>query len=259
VRRAALFFLALAVLASGCGDDEGSAGNVLQRSVNKLEDVKSGTLRLEVAAAPTSAAEREVGFRVEGPFALAQQEGALPTVRFTYTDLLGDRSQSAVFASTAEQATVTVAGRTFTPSDDDVAHLRGRADAADDLLRLHVDEWARSPRFGSAPRLDGAAGRRIVAEVDVAAALHDIVAVAADVGTQPRRVGELEDEDAERLRRHVRSSRLEVVVDEHDVVRRVRTTIEFGPEAGDDLARVLGRLAGLRLSVEVELDDVKLS
>jgi hypothetical protein len=258
VRRMAVLTVVVAILSIACGDDADSAEGILGAAVDRLEQVQSGSLRLQVAAAPTAAADREVGFRVEGPFALAREEGALPTVRFTYTDLLGDRSQSAVFASTPERATVTVAGMTFTPADEDLAHLRGRAEAADDLLRLHVDEWARSPRFGTATRLDGATARRIVAEVDAVAALHDIVAMAADVGTRPRRVEPLEGEDAERLRRNVRSGRLEVVVDDREIVRRVRMSLAFGPEAGDELAQVLGRLAGVGLTVEVDLDEVTL-
>lgn len=259
MKRSAVLLALVAVVLPGCSDGSNSAERLLGTAVDGLDDVRSGSLRLEVAAAPSSADDREVGFRVEGPFALAREKGALPTVRFAYTDLLGDRSQSAVFTSTADRATVTRAGNTFEVADDDVAHLRGRAEAADDLLRLHVDEWARSPRFGSPGRLDSSSVRRIVAEVDAAAALGDVVRVAADVGAQPRSVDPLEGDDAERLQRSVRTSRLEVLVDEHEVVRRVRMALTFGPRANGDLARILGRLAGVHLAVEVDLDEVSLS
>ena len=243
--------LVLALAVGACGGDADPAERTLSKASDALEQVRSGSLRLKVAAATTAQSDHEVGFELEGPFELAEEKGALPEVRFAVTDLMGARSQSATFVSDGRQATVTQQGRTTQVDDADIAHLRGRADAADGLLRLHVDEWARSPRV----QADG----KVVSEVDVVKALNDVLSVAADVGTEPRSVDRIEGEDAERLRRSVRSSRLEVRVDEDtDVVRQVRMLVTFGVRARDDLARVLGRLAGVQLAVEFDLDEVEL-
>lgn len=242
--------LVVVLLAASCGDDPSPGERALSDATDALEDVGAGSLRFKVAAATTERPDGEVGFEVEGPFRLAEKEGALPEVTFAVTDLLGARSRSATFASDGRRATVTAGGRTSEVDEESVEHLRGRADPADGLLRLHVDEWARAPRLE---------GERVVAEVDVVAALNDVLAVAADVGTDPREVGRIEGDDAERLRRAVRSSRLEVDVDdETDVPRRVHMEIAFGVEARDDLARVLGKLAGVRLSLDVELHEVRM-
>lgn len=243
--------LVLVLAAGACGDDADLAERTLSKATDALEDVRSGSLRLKVAAATTAQSDHEVGFELEGPFELAEEKGALPEVRFAVTDLMGTRSQSASFVSDGRHATVSRQGRTAQVDDADIAHLRGRADAADGLLRLHVDEWARSPRVQ--------AGGKIVSEVDVVDALNDILSVAADVGADPRDVDRIDGEDAERLRRSVRSSRLEVRVDEDtDVVRQVRMLIAFGVNARENLARVLGRLAGVQLAMEFDLDDVEL-
>jgi hypothetical protein len=251
VRRMVLA-VAVVLFAGGCGDEPSTAERTLAEGADRMEQVRSGTVRLKVAASTSEQPDREVGFEIEGPFALAEEEGALPKARFSLTNLLGRQSHVASFASDGKQATVTQGGRTRTVEDDAVRHLRGRADAEEGLARLHIDEWARSPRVAD----DG----RIVAEVDVPAALNDILAVAADVGAHPQGVGSIDGEDAERLRRSVRSSRLEVEVDEEtDVVRQVRMLVAFGADAQDDVARVLERLAGVRLAFELDLNRVELA
>jgi hypothetical protein len=248
--RRVVALLAVALLTASCGNDRSPAERALADATDALEDVGAGSLRVKVAATTAERPDGEVGFEIEGPFRLAEKEGALPEVTFAVTDLLGPRSRSATFASDGRQATVTVDGRTSEVDEEAVEHLRGRADPAEGLLRLHVDEWARAPRLEA---------ERVVAEVDVVAALNDVLAVAADVGAEPREVGRIDGDDAERLRRAVRSSRLEVDVDdETDVPRRVHMEVAFGVDARDDLARVLGRLAGVRLSLDVELDEVRM-
>ncbi|HEX2040286.1 MAG TPA: hypothetical protein VHF47_11215 [Acidimicrobiales bacterium] len=242
--------LIVALLLAACGEESSPGERALSDAADALENVRSGSLRFRVAAATTEQPDREVGFELEGSFRLAEEEGALPQVELALTDLLGGRTRSARFESDGRRATLTQEGRTAEVPDDAVEHLRGRADPADGLLRLHVDRWARAPRLK---------GDRVVADVDVVNALNDVLGVAADVGAEPRPVDRIEGEDAERLRRAVRSSRLEVDVDdETDVPRRVRMEITFGVRAEHDLARLLGRLAGVRLTVDIELDEVGL-
>lgn len=227
-----------ALLLGACGDDPTPGERALSNAAEAMERVQAGSLRFRVAATTTGQPDRPVGFEVAGPFRLAEKEGALPEVELAVTDLLGRRSQEATFVSDGRRASVTQDGRTTELDDDAVAHLRGRADPENGLLRLRIDEWAESPRRD---------GERVVAEVDALDVLNDVIAVAADVGAEPREFERLRGEDADSLRRSVRSSRLEAVLDEGtDVPRRVRATITFG------------RLAGVQLQVEIDLDDVEL-
>jgi len=227
--------LALLLAVGACDDDASPGERALADAAEAMEGVQAGSLRFRVAAS-TTGQPRPVGFEVAGPFRLAEKEGALPEVELAVTDLLGRRSQEATFVSDGKQASVTQDGRTTELDDEAVAHLRGRADAEDGLLRLRLDEWAESPRLED---------ERVVAEVDPVALLNDVVAVAADVGADSREFERLRGEDADRLRDSVRSSRLEVVLDPGtDMPREARAEVTFG------------RL-GLQLVVEIDLDRVE--
>lgn len=254
MRRPAAVALALLALA-GCGDQSSPAQEALEDAADATTRVRQGDLRLRVAATSGQGEAAPVGFEVEGPFSLSLAEDRLPEVRFTYTELLGATTEQALFVSDGTTASVTRRGRRRTFDDDEVAHLRGRAEPGrGGLPRLAVDEWARNPRLASTAPEDGVAVRRVVAEVDAAEALQDVVELAAAVGADPQEAPRLEGDDADRLRALVRSSRLEVLVGrDDDVLRRLRLTVRFAGDRRDELTRLLGRLAAVRLSVEVDL------
>lgn len=237
----------LAVLLSACGRSGSSAEAALAKTADKLSAVRSGELHLRVTAATLQEADREVGFDVRGPFALAREAGKLPEVRFAYTDLLGRASETSVFVSTGERAHVERDGRTFPVPDDALVRFRGKADPekAAALGRLEIDEWAESPKQ---------TGDRIVSEVDVPKALGDVFAVAASVGAgDAGGLPRIEGKDAERLRQAVAASRLEVVAGEDHVLRSLRLVVDFAPEDRQRLQQLLGRYGGARLSVSIDL------
>ncbi|HEX9968811.1 MAG TPA: hypothetical protein VGB03_01630 [Acidimicrobiales bacterium] len=251
MRRWAL--VALAAVAA-CGTGGGGASSVLEEATEKLAEVRSGELHLRVTASTLAADAREVGFDVKGPFALSDTAGGLPKVRFAYTDLLGAKSATTTFVSDGDRAFVEHGGRTTPVPEDDVAHLRGKADTkkAAALGGLRLDEWADDPEQSED-------GGTVTAEVDAVAALNDVFGVAASVGadsgsTFPR----IEGKDAERFRRAVRSSRMEVETAGDNVLRALRLVIELAPPDADKerIQRLLGRFNGARLAVTLELDRV---
>lgn len=245
MRRWAGVWVAAVLLAGGCGDDASPGEQALAEAADATAGVRAGELRLKVAATPATG-EGDVGFEVAGPFRLATEAGALPEVQFTYTELWGGRSRQQVFSSTADGARVTVDGTATAVPDDALAHLRGRAEDSDEgLPRLALDEWAERPRIE---------GGQVTGEVDVATALSGVVALAAAVGAEPRDVPRLEGADAERLAQAVRSSRFHATIGDDDVLRRLRMEIRFGATQQDAVADALGRLAGVVLVVEVDLD-----
>lgn len=231
--------LGLLLAAAACGRGEGSA---LDETADKLRDIRSGELHLRVTASTLAEPHREVGFDVKGSFALSQREDGLPVVRFDYTDLFGRQSRTTTFVSTGERAFVVEGGRTTPVPDAAVAHLRGKAEVQG-LAGLRIEEWARSPKVD---------GTTITAEVDAPAALSDVFGLAASVGAEPGEFPRIEGEDAERLRRAVEASRLEIVTTEERVLRSLRLTLDLAAEA----AELLGRFGGARLSVAVDLDRV---
>lgn len=244
MRRWALVLVALLTACRGGGS---SAEDALSKTADKLVEVRSGDLHLRVTAATLEEADREVGFDVRGPFALAREAGKLPELRFAYTELLGRQSETAVFVSTGDRAYVERDGRTVPVPDDALVRFRGKADPekAAALGRLELDEWARSPQR---------TGNRIVARVDVPKALNDVFGLAASVGAEgaepfPR----IEGDDAARLEKAVSSSRLEVVTTEDHVLRSLRLVIDISPTDRQELRDLLKRYSGTRLSVLIEL------
>lgn len=239
----------LLLWSAACGDSS-SARQDLADTADALADVRSGELHMRVTASTLEDAEREVGFDVRGPFALAQEAGKLPELRFTYTDLLGSQSRTTTVVSTGDRAYVERDGRTVAVPDDALVRFRGKADPekAAALGSLEIDEWAKSPKR---------TGDRIVAEVDVPKALNDVFGVAASVG--PDDAGpfpKVEGDDVERLERAVTSSRLEVVAGDDNVLRSLRLVVAISPTDSEGLRHLLGRYLGARLSVSIELAKV---
>ena len=170
---------------------------------------------------------------------------------FAYTDLLGRESRSTTFVSTGDRAFVVEGGRTTAVPDAAVAHLRGKADAksAAALGGLRIDEWARSAKVD---------GDTVTAEVDAAKALNDVFGLAASVGAEGGSFPRIEGDDADRLQRAVKASRLEVTTTGERVLRSLRLVLDLAPAEGDQarLAELLGRFGGARLSVAIDLDKV---
>ncbi|HEX2043627.1 MAG TPA: hypothetical protein VHF24_13420 [Acidimicrobiales bacterium] len=68
-------------------------------------------------------------------------------------------------------------------------------------------------------------------------------------GEEPR----LDQEAAERVQSRVRSGEVEVLVDENDLPRRVRATVDFGAAVAPELQRALGPYAGVRMEVTLQV------
>ena len=83
MRRVALLPLVALALA-GCGGD--SSGDepraALRETAAKLGDIRSGDLELRLVVRSEDA---EAGFELDGPFAFATSEDALPVAKLEYT------------------------------------------------------------------------------------------------------------------------------------------------------------------------------
>lgn len=248
--------VALPGAASGCG--RGPA-NVLKETTAKVRTITSGDLRLRVAAsAGADGEERPVGFEVEGPFALPAKEGRLPLARLRYTRLAGEALAPATFVSTGERAFVETGGEAYELPAADVDGLRARRGTERPragLDQLDLAGWARHPTVVDA----GVEGReplqRVSAGLDPVKALNGIGALAARLGRgEDAGLGRIEGADAARLRRAVRSAHLEVLTGKRDrVLRQARIDVTFDARRAGRLRSSLGRLAGVRLTLDLAI------
>lgn len=251
--------LVVGMLGAGCG---GGATSVLDDTTANLAKVRSGELRMAMTATAGAEGEgRPVGFEVTGPFSVASKVGELPLARLRHTRMAGKALEPTTFVSTGQRAFLEVDGKAYELPPDQVEALRAREapeGGGAGLQRLDLAKWVVDPKVGDGGRLDGTPVQRVTGAVDVVKALNDIVAVADAVGTAsdegPRPVTPA---GAERVKRAVRSSTVEVVTGRDDhLLRRLRLDVTFATGDLEGLEEALGPLAGTRLHFELDLSQL---
>lgn len=231
--------LGLAVL-SACGGEESR----LARAEDAMAELEAGTMSVELAATAAEVTD-PVGFRVEGSFSFAS-DGELPVFDFTYTELLAGDENVAAIVSDGDVVTVEVDGETHELSDADAGSLRLGDDEG--FADLGIASWvtdAEEEQRGDRTVITGS--------VDAADLLSDIARIAAQV-SGGEDIGVLDDESAERLGRLVRSSEIEVIVDEDDLPRSVDAVLDFGADVPEELTDALGPYAAAQLRLTVTLE-----
>ena len=251
---------ALSASLVACGR-EPPGQRALDATEQRLSKVRSGVLTMSLLASPAGAPEgRGVGFELEGPFAVAEEKGRLPVADLAYTRVTGDQRRTTRFVSTGTRAFVQLGGRTYELEPGQVADLRATGEdeaGKGGLDGLRLDEWIDDPRLGVGPGAGAGATDLITGTLDPVAALNDVLSLAAGFGVSeedaPR---QLEGESAERVRRAVRSSSVELLTGRSDrLLRRLRMQIDLGVEDQAALREALGRLAGVRLGMELRVDQ----
>ena len=248
--------LAAGVLGSGCGAGDAS---VLEDTADNLAKVRSGELHMAMTASAGAEGDgRPVGFDVTGPFSVASAAGELPLARLRHTRLVGKALEPTTFVSTGQRAFLEVGGKAYELPPNEVEAIRAKQapnGGGAGLQRLELAKWMVDPRVGDGGRLDGVAVQRVTGAVDVVKALNDIVAVAADVGPAPdEELRPVDPAGADRVKRAVRSSTLEVITGQDDhLLRRLRLDVTFAAGDLEGLQEALGPLAGTSLHFEVDL------
>ena len=232
--------LALAMALAACGQDDDST---LGRAEDAMAELDTGDLVVELSATTAEVAE-PVGFRLDGRFQYGD-DGELPVMDFTYTDLLAGEEVEAGIVSDGERAWVIADGTTTELSAEEAEPLRlgGGEGFADIGIASWVDDPSETARGDETV---------VTGTVDAADLLSDLSRLASQVGGG----GDLEPvegEDADRLAALVRSSEIEVIVGEDDLPRSVDATIDFGGDVPEELVDALGPYAAATLRLIVEL------
>lgn len=247
--RAPAAILAAAVLAGGCGGD-GEAEEIVQETQEKLGEIRSGNLRLDVHVEPEGPESAgPIGFELEGPFELG---GDLPKAELEYTQLAAGESASVTLVSTGEEAYVeTPTGAVpLTAAQLDDLRATGGGEGGLDLLGLDIASWLDDAESGDGPDVDGQGTDEVTGELDVARAIDDVAEAAREAGAD---FEALDERARDAIADSVKSSRVEILSGADDrLLRRLRLVLELeGPE---DLRPLLG-IDGATLTVLFELRD----
>ena len=261
MRRLAAALAALAMVMSvACGDDQSPSEEALGETEDKLSDVRSGRLELELLASPSGAAEgRGSGFRIEGPFETGKEKGDLPIADLEYTRITGTRRRTTGFISTGDKAFVELDGKVYELGSEQVDDLRVTdGDEEGGLDGLSLEDWVTNPKVAAGPRVDGVASERITGELDAIPALNDLLSLAGDFGAGDDAPRRLDGEGADHVRRAVRRTSVEILTGKEDrLLRHLDLVIELS--VGDNepqLRRALKGLAGAVLRLELDVTDM---
>lgn len=249
----------LAAAVAGCGGDSGTSnpGQALAQTAAKLGEIKSGTLHFQLSVDPHEEGG-SFGFELEGPFALGKP-GKLPVAEIDYTQTAGDERETVTLTSTGEHAFITVDGTAYELSSDQADELRSSGEAvggqgeSGGLNELRIDDWIRDAKSSDGGDVGGTDTDKIEADLDIVAAVNDLIQVARDFGGPE--LDPVEGQEAEQLRAAVRDAKLEVWTGDKDrLLRRLEIEADFDPQLPEGLDE-LARAAGSKVTFELGIDD----
>ena len=247
MKKAATSFAALAVVLTGCA----VFGGPLEKTAAKLGDIRSGVLEMRLVAA-TPAGQR-TGFELRGPFAMPEGDG-LPLADLTYTRFAGTAEDTFGFISTGKAAFIKVGGRAYVLPDERVQSMRGSEGAGSrgPFSGLDLDDWV--PDSEVVVSKHNSQTETVTGDLDVVAAVNDLLGIAREYGGVDR--PEIEGEDADLLRRAVRQAHLELVTGKEDrILRSLAVTVELGADPPEAFKKALEGISGVSFTLELKLTE----
>jgi hypothetical protein len=237
--------IACAVLLAGCG----LLGGPLSDTARKLGDIRSGRMNLRMVA--TSEGGERSGFQLQGPFSIPDDE-SLPEADFNYTRFTGRTSQTFGFIATGAEAFIKVGNQAYKLPPARANTFRGSENPDDGpLSELNLDRWAPDYEVNPGPNRST---ELITGDLDVVTALNDIFRIARDFGAEE--LQELEGDEAERVKRAVRSAKLEVLTGKQDrILRRLSMNVDLGAKAPREFGNALEGLLGVRFRLELSIQN----
>ena len=247
----------LALLLSACARP--SAQEVLADTAANLGRIDSGVLGMRMMVESTGQLAGEMGFELEGPFALPVGDETLPVAQFRYAQTAGPESAEAMFISTGDQAFVEIEGQAYELPADELAEQPAAAPAAAaaGLGSLRLNEWIREPELSDGGEVGGADTWKVTADLNAGEAIPDLMKLSGSLGSTGF-LAAFEGAGAEQLEEAVESSSIEVYTGKDDrLLRRMVMDIRLGlSHLAEDLGEAITDLAAVHLRFEVEVSDV---
>jgi hypothetical protein len=229
VTRVAAVLLLVALCAAGCGSE-----SVVSQTGKNLGKIHSGVLKLRLMVTPRDGSD-PFGFELAGPFAL--QADKLPVMRIAYTQVANGTSATATLVSNGARAWVVSDQGTHELGEAEARSLRTPAT----LGGMDIGSWIRDESVSNGP--DGT--ERVSGKIDVVAVANGLRNVAALAG---RNLGSIEGSDAERLRKALRASSVELLTSkEGHLLRRLALSADLGFAVPQSLKRALGTTVGAKV------------
>ena len=244
-------FVALA----GCNQGPES---VLGTTASNLDGINSGVLTMKLlASSDEEGPATQTGFTIEGPFTLPGED-ELPVTEIEYTQIAGETSTTTGFLSTEDTAYVVVDEQPYELAPEQVESLRGSGEDAGEVFETtDFDSWIEDPKVSDGPEVDGVPTERVSGELDVPTALDDIFEVARMFGADEQAFPALDEQDAQHIRSAVESATLVLVTGAEDrFLRDLDIRIRFDVQHHEELAEILGSLAGVEFTFDLSLADV---
>jgi hypothetical protein len=254
IRRPIAAIVLAGLVLAGCAKST-PATRALGATQDKLGDVRSGTLSLQLLASATDAPEGTgAGFLLEGPFAVGSQEGSLPVADLRFTRITGSDRKTTRFVSTGSRAFVVANGEVTELAEDQIADLRVRdGESTEGLEGLTLTKWLDDPTVAPGPEVEGVATEQVTGKADAVAILNDVIGLLDKFGTGQEGVARLQGDAADRVRKAVAAAGAEVVTGRDDrLLRRADASVDLAvsdPKVRD----ALGDLAGARLALSLQV------
>jgi hypothetical protein len=244
-----------AVALTACGASP--ASTALKQTSAHLHDVHRGSLDLKMLSSLANGQDAS-GFEVAGPFAVAPAEGQLPTADLTYTQISGADRRATSVVLTGGQGYLVDKGQAYVLTDVQLASLRAPKGSGGDagLAGLNLKAWAKDLKLtGPEQPFDA---DTVTGRVEPVAAMNDLLALAARLGNDSsRQLPRLQGADAAEFTKAVRSARLVLVTGHRDrILRSLVITFDLAASQSSRLRAALGKLANVRLTVDLTLADV---
>ena len=249
MKRAAVL-LAVAALATGCGESHGT--QVLSRAADNLGKIHSGDLTLRLVVSPRQGTKGRIGFELRGPFAL--RPGGLPVAKIAYTQIAGAREATATFISTGAKAYAEVNGKAYelpASSTEIVRRAAAGVSGSGGLGQFNVGDWVDHPSVSDGGEVGGAQTDHVSADLDVVAAANGLLGLVRDLG---RNAPTIEGDQAKQLEDAVKSSSFDAWVGRDDhLLRRLLLKADLGFDVPSSLRRVLGDVVGAKVEFELAI------
>jgi hypothetical protein len=247
----------VALLLSACARP--SAQQVLADTAANLGRIDSGVMRMGMLAESTGQLAGEMGFELEGPFALPVGDETLPVAEFRYTQTAGPETAEATFISTGDQAFVEIDGQAYELPADELAEQPAAAPAAAaaGLGSLRLNEWIRNPQLSEGGGVGGADTWKVTADLNAGEAIPDLMQLSESLSTSGL-LAAFEGAGAEQLDQAVESSTIEVYTGKDDhMLRRLVMDIRLGlSHLAEELGEAVTGLATVHLRFEVKVSDI---